>query len=153
MSDIFHQNAFAQIVKETSKLRTYSQLKGSIGLEKYLLTITNTDDRSQLTKIRLSNHPVMIEKGRHQSIEKQSRFCPFCENQVEDEIHFLLDCRALTHLRMELFSKINNETEDAISRNRTDKFKLLLSNEKHYPHNSQIYIKSIVTEGIPNGKP
>ena len=71
----------------------------------------------------------MIEKGRHQSIEKQSRFCPFCENQVEDEIHFLLDCRGFTHLRMELFSKINNETEDAISRNRTDKFKLLLSNE------------------------
>ena len=129
MSDILHQNAFAQIVKETSKLRTYSQLKGSIGLEKYLLTHTNTDDRSQLTKIRLSNHPLMIVKGRHQSIEKQSRFCPFCENQVEDEIHFLLDCRALTHLRMELFSKINNETEDAISRNRTDKFKLLLSNE------------------------
>ena len=98
MSDIFHQNAFAQIVKETSKLRTYGQLKGSIGLEKYLLTITNTDDRSQLTKIRLSNHPLMIEKERHQSIEKQSRFCPFCENQLEDEIHFLLDCRAFTHL-------------------------------------------------------
>ena len=63
MSDIFHQNAFAQIGKETSKLRTYSQLKVSIGLEKYLLTHKNTDDRIQLTKIRLLNHPLMIEKG------------------------------------------------------------------------------------------
>ena len=35
MSDIFHQNAFAQLGKETSKLRTYSQLKVSIGLEKW----------------------------------------------------------------------------------------------------------------------
>ena len=72
MPDIFYQNAFVQIGKETSKLRTYSQLKVSIGLEKYLLTHKNTDDRIQLTKIRLSNHPLMIEKGRHHSIEKHS---------------------------------------------------------------------------------
>ena len=57
----------------------------------------------------------MIEKGRHQPIE--------------DEIHFLLNCRVFTHLRMELFSKINYETEEAIPVNRTEKFKLLLSNE------------------------
>ena len=156
MSHIFHQNAFAQIGKETSKLRTYSQLKVSIELEKYLRTHKNTDVRKQLTKIRLSNHPLMIEKGRHQSIEKLSRFCPFCRNQVEDEIHFLLDGRVFTHLRMELFSKIYNETEEAIPVNHTEKFKLLLSNE-NITHITAIYIyiciKIIVTEGIPNGKP
>ena len=83
MSDIFHQNAFAQIGKETSKLRTYSQLKISIGLEKYLLTHKYTGDRIQLTTIRLSNHPLMIEKGRHQSIEKHSRFRLCCGNQYK----------------------------------------------------------------------
>ena len=81
MSDIFHQNAFAQIGKETSKLRTYSQLKVSIGLEKYLLTHKNADDRIQLTKIRLSNHPLMIEKGRHQSIGNTHDSVPLTETK------------------------------------------------------------------------
>ena len=50
--------------------------------------------------------------------------------------------------------KINYETEEAIPVNRTEKFKLLLSNKNITHITAQIYIiKSIVTEGISNGKP
>ena len=84
MCDIFHQNAFAEIKKETSKLRTYSYLKTTIGLENYLCTQKNTHDRIHFSKLRLSNHQLMIEKGRHLLIENHLRFCPFCTHKVEE---------------------------------------------------------------------
>ena len=69
-NDIFHQNVFENIRKENSKLRTYSLLKTEIGKEKYLDRVQNVQNRVLLTKIRLSNHTLMIEKGRHLKIEK-----------------------------------------------------------------------------------
>ena len=129
ISDIFHQNAFAEIGKETSKLRMYSQLKSEIGIEKYLLTQKNVDDRIQFTKIRLSNHPLIIEKGRHQSIEKHLRFCPFCEYHIEDEIHFLLDCRTFGHLRRELYFETHNEIGEVTTMSKIQQFVQLMTNE------------------------
>ena len=126
--DIFHQNALAEIREGTSKLRTYSLLKTSIGLESYLHTLRNTHDRIQLTKIRLSNHPLMIEKGRHQSIEKYLRFCPFCKNKIEDEIHFLTECKCFKDLRKELYDNVSRKTRNFTALENTEKFRLLMSN-------------------------
>ena len=41
LSDEFHQNAFEDICKEESKLRTYALFKTEIGFEKYLTEIKN----------------------------------------------------------------------------------------------------------------
>ena len=42
----------------------------------------------------------MIEVGRHKGIVKTQRYCPFCQNQdVEDEIHFLITCPTFNILR------------------------------------------------------
>ena len=59
--------------------------------QSYLNQIENIHECISLPKFRLSNHSLMIEKGRYQKIEKAFRFCPFCPQQVEDEMHFLLD--------------------------------------------------------------
>ena len=88
MRDIFHQEAFAAINQESSKLRTYKLLKEEIGMETYLTIVNNTKNRTTLTKFRLSNHTLMIEKGRHQNIDKNHRFCPCCPTRIEDEMHF-----------------------------------------------------------------
>ena len=90
--DIFHQEAFAQVADPKSKLRTYGLIKENIGREDYLNQIRNTKHRQMLTKLRLSNHKLMIEKGRHLKLEPNERICPVCQQGVEDEIHFLVQC-------------------------------------------------------------
>ena len=60
-------------------------------MEKYLTIVNNTKNRTTLTKFRLSNHTLMIEKGRHQNIDKNLRLCPFCPTRIEDEMHYFVN--------------------------------------------------------------
>ena len=106
MKDIFHQEAFSDIQNVNSKLRTYGLFKISSGYEKYLSDIRPIDVRTVLTKLRISNHPLMIEKGRHVGIHSNLRFCPFCPTEVEDEEHVLMQCKPFANLRNDLFGKI-----------------------------------------------
>ena len=62
-----------------------------------------------MTKLRLSNHKLMIEKGRHNNIESCNRFCPFCPNCLEDEYHFLMLCSVYSGIRLKLLNQINTE--------------------------------------------
>ena len=58
-------------------------------------------------KIRLSNHRLMIEKGRHENLQRVDRVCPFCTLRVvEDELHFIFDCPTHRHLRAQLYLEI-----------------------------------------------
>ena len=106
MTDIFHQEAFSDIRRNDSRLRTYGILKTEIGYENYLSEIQTIKERTALTKFRLSNHVLMIEKGRHQKIDKKYRHCPFCPGVVEDEKHFLLKCNTYRLIRCELLNEI-----------------------------------------------
>ena len=76
-------------------------------MENYLLEIPNIEDRISLTKIRLSNHRLNIEVGRHNKIPKNERFCPFCPTLIEDEMHFLLLCPTYATNRTKLFEELN----------------------------------------------
>ena len=75
-------------------------------MENYLCTMENIWDRTALSKFRLSNHDLMIEKGRHQGLEEQQRHCPFCEGTVETEKHFLMECSTFNTHRTRLFTNI-----------------------------------------------
>ena len=99
MTDTFYQEAFLDINRPDSKLRTFAKLKTSPGIEKYLTTCLNLDHRGAITKLRLSNHDLCIETGRHLGIERNRRYCPFCPNIVETEEHFLLQCNTFETLR------------------------------------------------------
>ena len=109
--DIFHQKAFAEISRESSKLRTYSLIKKEIKREPYLLNVRNVEDRIAMTKFRLSNHKLMIEKGRHMDLDINDRKCPFC-HLIEDEAHFLLTCNIYANLRNELLDKVEEILSD-----------------------------------------
>ena len=65
----------------------------------YLITTRNINAPVCLTKFRLSNHKLMIETGRHQKVPKTERFCPFCYGMIEDELHFLINCKQYDALR------------------------------------------------------
>ena len=57
--------------------------------------------RKVISRVRCSNHPLAIEKGRHKNPKtpREERICIFCNDHVEDEDHFLLKCTAYFHFR------------------------------------------------------
>ena len=66
-----------------------------------------------MTKFRLSNHELMIEKGRHMKIEVCERKCPFCRC-VEDETHFLIICPNYTLLRDDLLNSVREKLNEPV---------------------------------------
>ena len=126
--DEFHQNAFATIKEERSKLRTFALFKTRIGMEKYLVDIKNVAIRKQITRLRLSNHRLMIELGRHNNIPKEQRSCPFCLNIVESEIHFVMDCPVYNSMRTKLVTVINRDNPLFQFLTKEQKFVHLLTN-------------------------
>ena len=103
--DMFQQIALHDL-QTSSKLKTLALVKNDTICENYLLSVENVSNRTALTKFRLSNHNLMIEKGRHQNADLQDRTCPFCPDQIEDEFHFLLKCPIYRELRHKLFDDI-----------------------------------------------
>lgn len=86
------------------KLRTYKLFKSSFEMENYLwLQIPRY--RISLCRLRTSSHHLEIERGRY-TIPKtpaESRICKQCNlNEVEDEIHFVLNCSQHDVLRVDL---------------------------------------------------
>ena len=112
LKENFHRNSFEEINSAQSKLRTYAKLKTETGMEDYIKHMKNITDRTTITKIRLSNHELMIEKGRHQGLELDQRLCPFCENAIENEQHFVMDCETFIVHREILLMKIRQLNND-----------------------------------------
>ena len=60
-----------------------------------------------LANFRCSGHDLMIEKGRHSNIDRDSRFCKHCatlnDYTIEDELHFLIICPMFADLRLQIF--------------------------------------------------
>ena len=129
LSDIFHQESFTEINTPDSKLRTYKHFKTEIGFENYLNLIPCDKERVALSKFRLSNHQLMIEKGRHLNITKELRFCPLCPKVIEDELHFLVICKGFREQRETLFKQISLRNKNFQHLNNLEKLKFLVSNK------------------------
>ena len=117
--DKFYQESFSEIKQPSSKLRTYSILKTEKGFENYLYEIKNLKHRIMMTTLRLSDHKLMIETGRHKNIIKELRFCPFCPGEVEDEIHFILKCRP--------YAQYRNPSWRCSNHNKLNRFKTIMT--------------------------
>ena len=93
---------------QKNKLRTYRLLKKNCLYENYLSIVTNAKHRAALTKLRISAHNLEIETGRYKKIPSSSRKCTVCDqNKVEDEMHFLLECKLYENERTQMFKEIN----------------------------------------------
>ena len=104
MFDDYKQNG-----KGSNKLRTYRKFKNDHKQEIYLTEIKNGYIRSAVAKMRLSNHHLMIEKGRHLGLNLEDRICNKCNlNKIEDEFHAVMTCPAYGNNRDELFRQFNN---------------------------------------------
>lgn len=101
------------------KLRTYALFKDSIKTEQYVKNNISRSKRSIFAQFRLGILPLMIETGRFKNVKDEvsgmfrkmkieERLCKLCGmNLVEDELHFLLDCKIYDSLRKELFKQIS----------------------------------------------
>ena len=94
----YTMNIFNRIWKskleESIKGETYKGFKSHPRYEPFLDQL-NRKLRRTLIKFRTSDHKLMIEEGRHSrpKIPREHRYCRFCSNQVEDEIHMLINCQ------------------------------------------------------------
>ena len=80
-----------------SKLRIYCSFKNSIILNKYLLILSD-EQRVLYTKFRISACKLEIEKGRYIGLKVEDRICQLCNfflDDIEDEVHFSLQCPSL----------------------------------------------------------
>ena len=83
------------------KLRTYNTFKSLLEPEKYLTLNCSSKFVQSFARFRCSSLPLALEKGRHQGIDRQHRFCTLCKlGDVEDEYHFLLICPLYNTLRI-----------------------------------------------------
>ncbi len=83
------------------KLQCYSTLNRTTTFANYLL-IKPFKERQILSKYRLSDHDLEIERGRHRQTwtEREQRICRHCDlQQIEDEKHFLMMCPKYLHVR------------------------------------------------------
>ena len=67
-------NQWKNKLMNDKKLETYKKFKSNFLYEKYLNDVTNVVDRKNLTRLRISAHHLMIEKGRHLNIPSNERF-------------------------------------------------------------------------------
>ncbi|KAI2667006.1 Receptor-interacting serine/threonine-protein kinase 3 [Labeo rohita] len=92
--------------KDQSRLQCYLKLNREYGLADYLVSARNITHRHLLTKYRLSDHQLAIERGRHKKtwLPKEERICNECRSgAVETEEHFLLHCDKYAFLRDSLY--------------------------------------------------
>ena len=78
-------------------------------MESYL-SISNFEYRKLITKLRINEHNLLIEKGRHLNIPREQRLCSHCKC-IDDEKHFLLHCTINSELRSSFLNILNNENQ------------------------------------------
>ena len=88
-------------------LRTYTMFKTEFGSEKYIEAISDCRYRIAMTKLRSSSHTLEVERGRYTKPKTNicERLCPVC-NVIEDEIHFLANCKLYDAERTDFFGKV-----------------------------------------------
>ena len=64
--------------------------------------------RSDVCRLRISAHDLMVEKGRYHcpKIEFEKRYCRFCHSKVENEFHFIFECELYYNRRNALFADV-----------------------------------------------
>ena len=79
-------------ISQSPKAASFIKFKTNIRIESHLALNFNINHKKAISRFRLSIHPLMIEKGRHLKIDKHERKCYFCEDKIENEEHFLVNC-------------------------------------------------------------
>ena len=77
-------------------------------MEAYLIHVRIKKHRNSLAKLRLSDHQLHIQTGRQTrpKTPQNLRTCKKCPEYVEDEAHFLLQCKEDSEIKNDLVHRI-----------------------------------------------
>jgi hypothetical protein len=92
------------------KLRSFCLFKTNFHLENYVIMFSRSF-RSNFSKLRLSAHSLMIEKGRHliPKLDPQKRLCNLCTlNEIEDEFHVIIKCPFYDTFRTDMLRTLSD---------------------------------------------
>ena len=127
-----------QTLQQSQKLSFYCTIKDDYSSRPYLVLTRKSPSRKALVRFRISSHQLRIETGRYEKIPRDERICYFCTgNKIEDENHFLLDCKAYSQIRDIFFSKLETKIPDFKSLSH-DTLISLLMNSSDYLINCQL---------------
>ena len=132
IKDCTIQNYFS-VLKTQSKMRTYIRYKHEFSMEPYIAKL-HFKARQQISKLRLSDHNLEIERGRYHrpSLKPEDRTCMFCPQKIEDEFHFLTECTAYSDERQNLVNSITRSFPNIVLFHKNKLFSIIFEcNEQH----------------------
>ena len=109
-------------------MRTYVTFKTSFVPEDYL-SIKQEKYRKAFTKLRISAHRLAIERGRYTTppTPAEKRTCRHCPTDIENEYHFLIECKQYSINRENLYMAIADKCEQFTNLDKQVKFTYMLS--------------------------
>ena len=118
-------------ISGSPKAISFNKYKTNIILESYLTQQFNLKYKIAISRFRLSNHQLMIEKGRHMKpkLERNERLCCLCKNEIENEEHFLLTCPLYSPQRKVLENPCMENCNRYDDLSKEQKFIFIMSNE------------------------
>jgi len=98
-------------ILKKSKLRLYGTLKSDLCQEEYLEWEMSSAQRQIYAQFRSGSHQLRVERGSWIKQPVAERVCKVCiTGEVENEMHFLLQCYVYRNLREKLFRRIKEGT-------------------------------------------
>ena len=124
----YFKDIWISTINSSPKLEFYSKYKTTFIKEDYLDHIQSYNDRSNLTRLRISAHHLAIELGRHKHQERDERSCLWCfvslgQTIVENEEHFINSCdlngsfRRITTHKLKINIPSSGKTNSTANRN------------------------------------
>lgn len=107
-----YDNCLINQMKSYPKLRTYSILFNGNKLQPYLQEDIPNNLSNYISSLRLGSHKLFIETGRHSKIKADQRICKLCNEGIEDETHFFIDCKVYSNERQSFLNRIINLIPD-----------------------------------------
>ena len=139
-----------------NKLRTYREhtlnYTTMVNMVNYLQAVLNFKHRKALSKLKVGDHKLNIEVGRHTEIPLSERICTFCNVDIVVEKHFLLKCTVYEKLRETLFGDIVTYLQYFQEATTMTQFKILFNPRgRVVVHAARFYImllKKITVQGL-----
>ena len=75
------------------KLELYNSVELEYGVAPHLTAELNRHKCSVISQILFGCLQLEVEVGRYYGTPRVSRLCKFCNNGMEDQLHFLFDCK------------------------------------------------------------
>ena len=126
------------MIKNKPKLGLYRQFKKTFETQNYVNLNMSKYQRSLTAKLRMGILPLALETGRYTNIALKERGCFYCNGEIEDELHFICNCKLYRKYRETLFESMAKVFTDFSEMSVKEKFLKIMETDLRCLH---IYIE------------